>query len=136
MAWQFHLPSPLVLLLGSCQQEKGGGRRHFNAGNATAELTMVDGIPTMTYSGGDICHHNKVHRTTVVSFVCTHQDLSAEAADSFGRPTFDAEDECVYYMSWHTSLACQRQVDQCCLLGLSFQSSCASLLYDSRSSLI
>lgn len=95
---------------GSCQREKSGQKQSFDAGNATSELLLEDGMPVMIYSGGDMCHHNGMARRTIVNFVCTHLGSGSDELPALGRPQFDMENDCSYFMSWHTSLACQNKV--------------------------
>ena len=90
---------------GACQtdiNDKGGP---WNAGNANAKLLYQgNGVLTLNYSSGDICHHNNVSRTTIINFIC-HDG----AGD--GVPTYvDSSDGCVYYFDWHTELVCEEQV--------------------------
>ena len=99
------LHSPLPHSSGACQtdiNDKGGP---WNAGNANAKLLYQgNGVLTLNYSGGDICHHNDVSRTTIINFIC-HDG----AGD--GIPTYvDSSDGCVYYFDWHTELVCEEQV--------------------------
>ncbi|KAK7494564.1 hypothetical protein BaRGS_00014217 [Batillaria attramentaria] len=91
-------------MTGSCQTEMNGEERSFSAGNANAQLEYRrDGVLLLNYSGGDVCHHNNVSRTTIISFIC-QKDAGK------GRPVFVASsDGCLYYFDWHTSLACEQE---------------------------
>ena len=82
-----------------------GEENSFNAGIANAKLMYKgNGLLMLNYSGGDVCHHNNVSRTTIINFVC-HEG----AGD--GVPTYvDGSDGCVYYFDWHTQLVCEEQV--------------------------
>ncbi|KAK7107906.1 cation-independent mannose-6-phosphate receptor-like isoform X2 [Littorina saxatilis] len=90
---------------GSCQSEINNQARSFNAGNANAKLIYQgNGLLMLNYSGGDICHHNNVTRTTIINFICN------EGAGN-GVPTYiDGSDGCVYYFDWHTELVCEEKV--------------------------
>ncbi|XP_076467139.1 cation-independent mannose-6-phosphate receptor-like [Babylonia areolata] len=90
---------------GSCQVEINGEERSFNAGNMNANLRYLrNGVLMLNYSGGDVCHHNNVPRTSIINFIC-HQGAGN------GVPTYvDNSDGCVYYFDWHTELVCEEQV--------------------------
>ena len=78
----------------------------INAGKANQRLHFDDGVLYLNLSGGDACHHVKKKRETIIQFVCN----SSLGSDDLGQPVFIFEDDCTYYMVWHTSLACERQV--------------------------
>ncbi|KAL8573519.1 hypothetical protein ACOMHN_047790 [Nucella lapillus] len=90
---------------GSCQSEVNGEKRSFNAGNMNPNVQYLrPGVLMLNYSGGDVCHHNNVPRTTIINFIC-HQGAGN------GVPTYvDNSDGCVYYFDWHTDLACEEKV--------------------------
>ena len=81
--------------------------RTFNAGNAVANLWFDDGTVVYNLTGGDRCHGGQFERSTVISFVCNH--------DNLGRPVFlDETEDCTYYIAWHTDLVCPPdQVSYC-----------------------
>ena len=92
---------------GSCQLSKGSKDLHHNAGNYNKRLSYDDGVLSLNYSGGEVCSHSKTQRQTLISFVCD----SKAVADGLGKPVFVAEtDDCSYYFTWHTRLACERKV--------------------------
>ena len=76
-----------------------------NAGNANADLIYwSNGVLTLNYSGGDPCRLTGVARTTVIKFIC-------QKGAGKGLPTYtDSTDGCVYYVNWHTELACEEEV--------------------------
>lgn len=78
----------------------------YNAGKANSRLYFDDGVLYLNLSGGDACHHVKKNRETIIQFVC---NSSLERSD-LGKPVFISENDCTYYIVWHTSLACERQV--------------------------
>ena len=82
------------------------GKKAFNAGMANSRLHFNGGVLFLNLSGGDDCHHVKKKRETIISFVCS----SNYSSQDFGRPVFIYENDCVYYMTWHTSVACESQV--------------------------
>ena len=90
---------------GSCQSETGSKRR-WNAGNANARLKFVsEGVLTLNYTDGKVCHHNHLPRNTVINFVCAADGVGT------GAPVFiDETDDCTYFVSWHTELACEHEV--------------------------
>ena len=78
----------------------------FNAGMANSRLHFDDGVLYLNLSGGDDCHHVKKKRETIISFVC-HSNYGKK---DYGKPVFISENDCTYYIMWHTSLVCERQV--------------------------
>jgi len=91
---------------GSCQTEKLGDKRSFNAGQANADVVFLSsGLLSLTYSNGTMCHHNKKARSTTINFICA-------SGVGNGKPEFVGEDPdgCSYIFSWHTDLACDREV--------------------------
>lgn len=81
------------------------GDHQWNAGNANSNLQYLDGILQLNYTDGQKCHHNDLARNTVISFVCGASDVEN------GEPVFIGEtDDCTYYISWHTELACEEHV--------------------------
>lgn len=93
--------------LGSCQTEKGGGKSSFNAGQASSDVVFLSsGLLSLTYSNGTVCrHHNSKPRSTTIHFICA-------SGVGMGKPEFVGEDPdgCSYIFSWHTDLACDREV--------------------------
>ena len=77
-----------------------------NAGKANSRLYFDDGVLYLNLSGGDMCHHVKKNRETIIQFVCS----SSLGSSDPGKPVFISENDCTYYMVWHTSLVCERQV--------------------------
>ncbi|XP_060687644.1 cation-independent mannose-6-phosphate receptor isoform X3 [Hemiscyllium ocellatum] len=78
-----------------------------NAGRFNTEVTYVDQVLRLTYSGGDICSSNpNLHHRSIFSFVC-----STFAGANTG-PVLVASDEqtCTHYFSWHTQLACEHEL--------------------------
>lgn len=78
----------------------------INAGKANSRLHFDDGVLYLNLSGGDQCHHVKKNRETIIQFVCN----SSLGSSDLGKPVFISENDCTYYIVWHTSLACERQV--------------------------
>ena len=82
-----------------------GNNGPWSAGKANGELHLIDGDLFLNYSGGDLCHHNNLTRNTIINFVC------AKNGTGRGQPVFvDEDDDCNYFLSWHTDLACEQQV--------------------------
>ena len=73
---------------------------------ANSRLHFDDGVLYLNLSGGDACHHVAKKRETIISFVCN----SSYGNDDLGKPVFISEVDCTYYIVWHTSLVCERQV--------------------------
>lgn len=97
---------------GSCQLSLKSKNLHHNAGNYNKRLSYNDGVLSLNYSGGDVCFHSKTKRQTLISFVCDPKVTN----DSLSKPVFVAEtDDCSYYFTWHTRLACERKVRVGCL---------------------
>ena len=68
-------------------------------------MHFIDGDLFLNYSGGALCHHNNQTRNTIINFVC------AKKGSGTGTPVFVVEDDdCNYFLSWHTELACERHV--------------------------
>ncbi|XP_023220308.1 cation-independent mannose-6-phosphate receptor-like [Centruroides sculpturatus] len=84
---------------GSCQEDEESNKR-WNAGLANSKLNFHEGVLTLNYSGGDICH-GKYSRHTIIEFKCGSGE---------GKPMFQFESEdCTYYFIWSTSLACENK---------------------------
>ena len=98
-------PCFILYSSGACQTDVNDNGGPWNAGNANAELLYLrNGVLTLNYSGGDICRHNNVSRTTIINFIC-HDGAGS------GVPTYIGNsDGCVYYFDWHTELVCEGQV--------------------------
>jgi insulin-like growth factor 2 receptor len=102
--------SPCGPNAGSCQTEKDGAKRSFNAGEVNADVVFLSsGLLSLTYSNGIVCHHNKKSRSTTINFICA-------SGVGKGKPEFVGEDPdgCSYIFSWHTDLACDREVGWNC----------------------
>lgn len=90
---------------GNCQLKSNDQTFHFNGGNANSRLYFEDGTIYLNYTGGDLCHNGKYHRSTIISFVCS------ESAGR-GHPVYITEgSDCTYFFSWPTQLACERLVE-------------------------
>lgn len=87
---------------GVCQV----GVNTFSAGMANSRLHFADGVLYLNLSGGADCHHVQKKRETIISFVCS----SGYGSQGHGKPVFVSENDCTYYITWHTSLVCERQV--------------------------
>ncbi|XP_063954249.1 cation-independent mannose-6-phosphate receptor-like [Lytechinus pictus] len=110
--------------IGSCQEEIATQGRHFNAGIFNKNLFFDDSILFLRYDFGHACHNKHFNRSSVINFVCPHQQ------DKVGEPVFIAEsDDCTYYFSWHTSLACEKFI-QCSVVNGSDTISLAPLIND------
>ena len=91
---------------GACQVEEfGTAPRNWNAGKTNSDLQLVDRALVLNYSSGALCHHSNSTRTTLITFVC------AKSGTGLGQPVFIDEDDCNYFVSWHTELACEKQVN-------------------------
>ncbi|OWF52457.1 cation-independent mannose-6-phosphate receptor-like [Mizuhopecten yessoensis] len=90
--------------VGACQEEVAGDKRNFSSGLYNSKLQFDNGVLVLNYHGGKDCHNKMYKRTTIINFVC-----SQTAGE--GNPVFiDESDDCTYYLSWHTSLACEKEV--------------------------
>ena len=91
--------------------------RSFDAGKFNSLLTINDGILSLKYSGGEVCRHNNRSRSSIINFACASTGGS-------NQPQFITEDDdCTYFFSWHTSLACRNEVS------VSLCSICISMFY-------
>ncbi|XP_072178244.1 cation-independent mannose-6-phosphate receptor-like [Diadema setosum] len=110
--------------VGSCQEEISTTGRNFNAGIFNRNLYFDDSILFLRYDNGKECHNNQYQRSSVINFVCPHR------SDALGEPVFIAEsDDCTYYFSWHTSLACEKFI-QCSVMNGSEAINLAPLIND------
>ena len=93
-----------MISVGSCQYESESQQKSWTAGVYNGGLHYDDGLIWANYTGGDKCH--KVYeRSTVINFVC------AKEGTGNGHPVFvDETEDCTYYFSWHTELACEERV--------------------------
>ncbi|XP_067845330.1 cation-independent mannose-6-phosphate receptor [Heptranchias perlo] len=90
--------------VGACINE---GQNVINAGHFSKEVTYVDQVLRLTYDEGDPCSSNPTLRhRSIFSFVC------GSIAGAGTGPVLVASDEktCTHYFSWHTQLACEREV--------------------------
>lgn len=95
---------------GICQLREDDASFHKNAGNYNKKLTFQDGVLALIYDGGEYCKHSKTNRTTIISFVCNGK---AGSVFDRGTPVFVTEsNDCTYYIDWHSSLACEKQVSR------------------------
>lgn len=89
------------MLLGSCQHTDDN---NWNAGNYNTRLYYEEGLIWLNYTGGKRCHSDQYERNTIINFVC-------KEGGGNGFPVFiDETDNCTYYFSWHTQLACEEKV--------------------------
>ena len=77
-----------------------------NAGNFNSRLYFDDGVLYLNLSGGEVCPKLKKKRETIIQFVCN----SSLGSSDPGKPVYISENDCTYYIVWHTSLVCERQV--------------------------
>ena len=72
---------------------------------ANGQLTFVDGLLALRYPSSQPCGGSTgtATRSTVVNFVCGSEE--GESAPAYVGST----DDCTYYVSWHTALACETQ---------------------------
>ncbi|XP_075123765.1 cation-independent mannose-6-phosphate receptor isoform X2 [Leptodactylus fuscus] len=86
--------APAGSTVSSCQVSGTKGRL---AGLTNQKLVYEDGVITINYTGGALCH-NKYNRSTLIIFQC---------AKTEGGPVFLNESpDCIYKFQWHTPLAC------------------------------
>ena len=83
------------------------GKQTYNAGKANSRLYFDDGVLYLSLSGGDVCHHVKKNRETIIQFVC---DSTLRGSSDPGNPVFISENDCTYLFVWHTPLVCETQV--------------------------
>ena len=91
---------------GVCQSEIQGLKRKYNAGNSVNDIYLSDvGDVGLNYTGGDRCHNNQYQRSTIITFVCSPDN-------GLGKPVYlDELEDCTYYISWHTNLVCEHEVN-------------------------
>ncbi|XP_054722870.1 cation-independent mannose-6-phosphate receptor-like isoform X2 [Uloborus diversus] len=94
--------SPCGLGSAMCQEELSGGKRHWSGGAPNGNLTLDDGILLLNYTGGDPCHQGRFQRNTLIEFRC---------GSGLGEPKllYESQD-CTYFFSWKTELACRTAV--------------------------
>ncbi len=91
-----------------CQLDSSN-KQHICGLSNTQTLTYFDGSLTMTFKGGDNCHHNNKKRSVLINFECDRT-----LADYKGYPRFVSESEdCGYTFDWPTALACPPQELEC-----------------------
>lgn len=81
----------------------------------TESLDLFDGVVTLKYTGGDLCHEgtaNEAKRATEITFVCD-PDATGRAGPEFISET----DNCTYRFRWPTNLACQSEAVECTVEG-------------------
>lgn len=84
-------------------------KAHICGISNTQILTYFDGSLTMTFKGGDVCHHNNKNRSVLINFECDRT-----LADYKGHPHFVSESEdCGYTFDWPTALACPPKELEC-----------------------
>ena len=99
------IPSCTCTSTGSCQVENGGEHRNFSAGVANTNLQYIStNTLQLNYTGGALCHHNNQNRSTVITFVC--------AANPKAPEVLGESDDCTYYITWETRLACEKEVSK------------------------
>jgi len=96
--------SPCGILSGNCQKADKDGR-FFNAGNVSTALTYRAGILSLIYPGGQVCGHTHQPRTTFVNFYCPASPSQA-GEGVMQPPTVMEDDQCTYFVSFYTELAC------------------------------
>ena len=89
---------------GVCQHVR---KQVYNAGKANSRLYFDDGVLYLNLSGGDVCHHVKKNRETIIQFVCNSR---LGGSNDLGKPVFISENDCTYFFVWHTPLVCETQV--------------------------
>ena len=101
----YHVLIILLNPLGSCQYDVDNHDNNWNGGNSNSKLYYEEGLIWSNYTGGTKCHAGKYERNTIINFVC------AKEGTGNGYPVFvDETDNCTYYFSWHTELACEKKV--------------------------
>ena len=94
-------PSPPKCIgKGACQTKPSDHMFVRVAGEGNSNLYFDNGVLSLNYSHGDICHTNGFARSTLIHFVC-----SSESSD---KPVFVQEivDTCTYVFMWFTRKAC------------------------------
>ncbi|XP_043930853.1 cation-independent mannose-6-phosphate receptor [Protopterus annectens] len=93
-----------------CKEESGvciiSNGNAINAGKFTTQLVYTDQVLQLVYADGDPCEGNSnLRHKSIISFVC-----NPDSTDT--NPVLVSSDEktCTHYFSWHTSLACEKQV--------------------------
>ncbi|PIK43990.1 putative cation-independent mannose-6-phosphate receptor-like [Apostichopus japonicus] len=97
--------------IGACQSQRDvPSPKHFVTGKFNRQVFFDDGVLSLQYDDGTPCHNDNYKRSTVINFVCPHEH------DTLGEPVFISETEdCTYYFSWHTSVACEEFI-QCSVM--------------------
>ena len=92
-----------------CQLDSTG-RSHSCGLYSKMKLSHIGETLKLSYSGGDLCHHNNHYRSVEIDFVCDSQ-----ATDYYGVPQYRQEfqDNCTYSFIWPTALACPPKTLTC-----------------------
>ncbi|GFN80696.1 cation-independent mannose-6-phosphate receptor-like protein, partial [Plakobranchus ocellatus] len=95
---------------GACQTA-GGLNSPVVTGKFSDRPQYKSGVITLNYKGGKDNCHGKYERSTVIDFVCHHNE-SGEAGPRY----MDEKDDCTYTFEWPTKAACPpHQVTDCVL---------------------
>lgn len=89
----------------ACPEENTGACTSAgNAGQANANLYYLPDHLSLHYKGGEKCHEN-LRRSTIITFVC-----GAENATEGPVLVFDDTEQCIYFVTWYTELACEKRI--------------------------
>eukprot|EP00042_Codosiga_hollandica_P059240 m.908301 g.908301 ORF g.908301 m.908301 type:complete len:2204 (+) comp60100_c0_seq3:1210-7821(+) len=89
----------------ACQTPSSGSGNTYSLGGASSSLEIDDGILTLTYEDGTLCH-GVYNRSTTIVFVC-----NASASGAAGPTFLDERSDCNYAFEWQTLLACPPELD-------------------------
>lgn len=88
-----------------CPEENVGScTSSGSAGQANANLHYLPEHLSLHYTGGEKCNDN-LDRSTIITFVC-----GAENATEGPQLVFDDTEQCIYFISWYTELACEKRI--------------------------
>lgn len=89
--------------------EHGTGE-HMCGDFSTQTLRYFDGSLSLSYTGGDQCHHVNAPRSVLINFEC-------DRTVYVGEPQYVKESNCGYTFEWPTALACSPRELECVAAG-------------------
>lgn len=75
-----------------------------SAGQANPNLYYLPEHLSLHYTNGEKCREN-INRSTIITFVC-----GAEEVTEGPKSVYDDTEECIYFITWYTELACEKRI--------------------------
>ena len=92
----------IFLLSGVCLVDPSTSKP-INAGTANADIHYTEGTVSLHYTDGDECKAG-IKIKTIITFFCTEDDQEQKAVLE------NINEDCIYKISFHTSLVCRQKV--------------------------